>query len=286
MDKIIKTFAFNKAIRIYGITATTTVGEIKQRLHASREATAALGRLAMATAMLQALESFDAKIYTKIDGGGPIGVMNADGDAKGNVRAYAQNPHVQLPANAQGKLDVAGVVGNDGYLTVIKDLGLKQYFTSQTALVSGELGIDFAQYFAESQQIPSAVGLGVLTDDEQVKVAGGFIAQVLPNTPNEVIDALEANVAKIPSILNFLQEHTLEELLFELSSGTMEVLEELPVQFHCPCCKERFLDAFATLPREELLEMLETTEDEEVICQYCNERYLITNEELREILNK
>jgi len=286
MDKIIKTLAFDNTIRIYGITATETVKEIKTRTHATREVTAALGRLAMGTAMLGAMESFDAKIYTKVNGGGPVGTLNADADAYGNVRAYAENPLVQLPANEKGKLDIAGIVGNQGFLYVIKDLGLKDYFTSQTALVSGELGIDFAQYFAESQQTPSAVGLGVLTDDTTVKVAGGFIAQVLPNTPEECIVALEKNIDKIPSILTFLQTHTIEELLHTLADGTEHILEEVPVRFHCECTKERFLDAFATLPRKELLEMIADTHDEEVVCQYCGEKYYITNEELQQILDK
>lgn len=286
MDKIIKTLAFNKTIRIYGISATQTVSEIKRRTHATREVTAALGRLAMGTAMLGAMESFDAKIYTKVDGGGPVGIINADADAYGNVRAYAENPLVQLPANAKGKLDIAGIVGNNGFLYVIKDLGLRDLFTSQTALVSGELGIDFAQYFAESQQTPSAVGLGVLTDDAKVKVAGGFIAQVLPDTPDEHITTLEENIAKIPSILNFLQEHTIYDLLAFLSNDTMEILEEIPVQFHCSCSKERFLDAFATLPKAELQEMLADAHDEEVVCRYCGEKYYISNDDLQQILSQ
>lgn len=285
MDKIIKAMAYNNAVRIYVADATATVAEIKQRSNSTREVTAAVGRVAIATSLMATMESFDAHIYTRIEGNGPIGKIYADADAYGNVRAFATNPLVQLPANERGKLDVAGVVGTTGFLNVIKDLGLKEMFSSQTEIVSGEIAEDFTHYFANSQQTPSAVGLGVLTDDEQVKQAGGFILQLLPGTPDAVIDEIEQNLAKVPSLLTFLQAHSLTELLDILSNGTATIVEELPMQFQCTCTKERFLEAFASLPRADLEEMLEAMHDEEVICQYCGEKHYITNDEITTILN-
>jgi Disulfide bond chaperones of the HSP33 family len=286
MDRIIKALAFDKSIRIYVADSTETVQEIKKRQQCTREVTAALGRLATATAMIGAMESFQAKTYIKIAGGGPVGLLYADSDAFGHVRAYATNPLVQLPATTKGKLNVGGVVGKQGFMTVIRDLGLKDNFSTQVPLVSGELGEDFAQFFAVSEQIPSAVGLGVLTDDETVKVAGGFIAQVLPDCSDETISALEANINKIPALLPFLQEHSVEELLNVLSNETAEILETMPLSFSCACSKKGFITALSALPKHELANMLETPNDEEIICQYCGQRYLINNKEIEEILTK
>lgn len=285
MDKIIKALAFDKTVRIYVTVATETVQEIRNRLQTTREVTAALGRLSMATAMMGAMDSYDARTHVRIDADGLAGKLYADADAYGNVRAYAQYPLVQLPANDKGKLDVAGVVGKNGFLNITKDFGMKEKFTGQTEIVSGELGEDFAHYFTVSQQTPSAVGLGVLTDDVEVKVAGGFIAQLLPGATEEVIVQLEANLKKIPTLLGYLLDHTSEELLSVLASNTEEILEEMPLTYKCTCSKDRFVEAMAALPLADLNEMITDNTGEEVVCHYCNQAYAITVDDIHDIIN-
>lgn len=286
MDKIIKALAFDKNVRLYIAIGTNTIAEIQRRLQSTSEATIALGRLALATSMLGAMESYDAKVYTRIEGKGPIGRMYADADAYGHVRAYAQNPQVVMAADLLEQQGVSGIVGADGFLYVSKDLGLKRNFDTQIELVSGELGEDFAQYFAISQQIPSAVGLGVLMQDGEVRLAAGFIAQVLPDAPMDVMEQLSDNIAQLPSLLTFLQHNDVESLLGVMSNDSAEVIEQLPLQFKCSCSKERFLDALAALPLSEIKEMLEDEQDEEIICQYCHEAYYVTNDDLQLIVQQ
>jgi len=285
-DKIVKALGFNKTIRIYGIVATDTVDEIKRRIHASPEVSVALGRLAMGSLLVGALDSTDSKVYTRMSGGGPVGAIHADSDSFGNVRAYASNPAARAATGLIGEEAIEAIVGRDGFLSIIKDLGLKERFTSQTRLVTGSVNMDFTKYFSESQQTPTAMHVDVFDDGTNVLMAGGFVAQVLPGVSPRVIAQVGENMKKIPSVTEFLLTNTIEDLIDVLTEGTTEVLETLPVQFHCTCSKERFLDAFATLPRAELEEMLASADDEEVICQYCGDKYYIKNEELAAILDK
>lgn len=286
MDKIIKALAYDKQIRIYVILATDTVQSIKDKMMASREVTAALGRLSMATVMMGSMQKMEGRLYISIDGQGLAGKLYADADSLGNVRAYAQYPQVEVPANTLGKLDVAAVVGNKGIMQVIKDIGMREKITTQTELVNGELGMDFAHYFTVSEQIPSAVGLGVLTDDEQVKVAGGFIAQVLPYTSEETIIELEKKVQELGSLLTYLKTHSIEELVQFLAGNSAEILEEVPVSYQCTCSKERFLQALSALSVDDLQTMVDEQKTEELTCHYCNTVYEIYPLELKEILER
>jgi len=276
--------AFDQTIRIYGIVATNTVKEMKRRLNTSVDVTEALGRLAMGSLFIGALDSNVAKIYTTMNGGGPIGTMYADSDGQGNVRAYATNPQAQASQGNKSDEMMRALVGREGFFYVMKDLGLKQRFTSQTALVDGTVRADIAQYFAESQQTETALDVDVLMQDDEIIVAGGFIAQALPGASAAGMEIVQASIAKIASAPALLAEMSVEEMVLGLTAGTGEVLETFAVQFHCSCSKERFLDAFATLPEVELREMLADEQDEEVICQYCGEKYYITNEDLTDIL--
>lgn len=286
MDKIIKSLAYDKQVRIYVVDGRQTVQMIKEKMNASREVTAALGRMAMATVMIGSMQKMEGRVYIRIEADGLAGKLYADADSNGHVRAYADNPQVEVPANEQGKLDVAAVVGRNGYLHVIKDIGMRDTFTTQTEIISGELGIDFAHYFTVSEQVPSAVGLGVLTDDTVVRQAGGFIAQALPNASDEALDALEANIAQLPSLLGYLKEHSIEELLTYLSNGTAEILEEVAVSYACTCSKERFHQALTALAAEELSEMIAEQKTQELVCHYCNTVYEITATELQLILDR
>jgi len=282
----VKALAFNQSIRIYGMRATNTVAEIQQRTEASPEVSVALGRLAMGSLFIGALESMDAKIYTKINGGGQVGNIHADSDGHGHVRAYATNASVSPTSVTIDDGAIAQLVGDDGFLYVMKDLGLKEWFTSQTRIVTGDVITELNAYFNESQQTPTVVVLDVVLTQTGIVVAGGFAAQVLPGIEADVLRVVMENVKKLPSVPEFLTEHTVADLLALLTNDSAEILEELPVSFHCTCSKDRFLDAFATLPQQELLEMLQDAHDEEVICQYCSEKYYITNEELAAILDK
>jgi molecular chaperone Hsp33 len=285
-DKIVKALAYDQSIRIYGMQATNTVAEIQQRTEASPEVSVALGRLAMGSLFIGALESSEAKIYTKMNGGGPVGNIHADSDAQGHVRAYATNAKVHVREQVIDDEASNQLVGNDGFLYIMKDLGLKEWFTSQTRLVTGDVVTELNTYFNESQQTPTILVLDVLLDGADLVIAGGFAAQVLPGVQAEALTAVMENVNTIASVPAFLAEHTIEELLALLTNDSAEILEELPVSFHCTCSKDRFLDAFATLPPHELVDMLADAHDEEVICQYCGEKYYITNEELVEIIDK
>ena len=209
-------------------------------------------------------------------------------DSKGRVKGYVNHPEVMLPANAQGKLDVGGALGL-GVLSVIKDLGLKEPYVGQTELKTGEIGDDLTYYFASSEQVPSAVGLGVLMEkDNTVRQAGGFIVQLMPFAEESTIAKLEENVQKITSVTNLLEEgHTPESLLEKVLEGfDMEINEKVPTEFYCNCSRERVEKALISIGRKELNEMIQEGKSIEMNCHFCNKNYEFTVEELKEILRK
>ena len=204
----------------------------------------------------------------------------------GEVKAYIDNPHVALELNDEGKLDVKGAVGTTGELSVSKDLGLKQPFTGQVPLISGELGEDFTYYMAVSEQTPSAFGLSVLVNpDESIRVAAGFMIQVLPDASEETIVALEQTLQNIPQVSDFMDKnHDLEALLTELlGADNYKVLEEMSVTFKCDCSKERFADAIVTLGKEEIQQMITEDGGAEAVCHFCRSKYQYSVEELEEL---
>ena len=248
--------------------------------------TAALGRLLSAGVMMGSmLKGDDELISLQIKGDGPIGGLTVTADRNGHVKGYANVPEVILPANAQGKLDVGGAVGA-GILSVIRDMGLKDPYVGQTELQPGEIAEDLTYYFATSEQIPSAVGLGVLVDkDQSVMLAGGFIIQLMPFTPEEVVDRLEKKITEIDSVTQMLDrgltpEQILEEILGDFG---LEITDTTETRFHCDCSKERVSRALSTLSKKDLDSIIADGESIEVKCQFCNKAYEFTVDELKEM---
>lgn len=285
-DYLIKALGFNGQVRAYAAATTETVGEAQRRHYTWPTASAALGRTLTAGLMLGAMLKDEEKLTIRIQGGGPLGSILADANAKGEVRGFVTEPQTHLDLNNQGKLDVSGAVGTSGTLTVTKDLGMKDYFTGQVPLVSGEIGEDFTYYLAKSEQVPSAVSLGVLVNpDNSIQAAGGFIIQMLPGATAETIAAIEAQLNQLPPVTRMISQGlSPEEILAQvLGQDNFPILEKLPVCFHCPCSKERFANAVLSLGKNEIAEIIATQGQAEARCHFCNETYLFSGEELAEI---
>ena len=288
-DYIVRATAAEGQIRAFAAT-TKEMAETARKAHdCSPVATAALGRLLTAGAMMGVMMKGDKDVLTlQIKGEGPIGGLTVTADSHGNVKGYAEDPQVMLPANLAGKLDVGGAVG-PGILYVIKDLGMKEPYVGQTELQTGEIAEDLTYYFAASEQVPSSVGLGVLMEkNNTVKQAGGFIIQLMPFTDEKVIEALEAKIAQVRPVTAMLDdgmtpEQILEELLGELG---LEINETLPAQFHCGCSKERVSKALVSVEAKELQSMIDDGKEIEVNCHFCNTNYSFSVDELKELLKK
>lgn len=286
-DRLVRGTALDGRVRAFAVRTTELITELQRRHDTYPTATAALGRTVTAAAMMGAMLKGREMINIQVKGNGPIGQIVAEANAQGEVRGYVQNPHVHLPSNSLGKLDVAGAVGTEGFIHVIKDLGLKEPYRGSVPIVSGELGEDFTYYFAVSEQTNSAVGLGVLVDtDNSVKVAGGFIIQLLPGLSDEEITEIEKNLSSTPSVTALLdQGMEPEEMLRQILPDT-EVLDEMAITFKCHCSRERVEQTLVSLGRHELEQIIEEDGKAEVVCHFCNEAYSFDKNELLEILNQ
>lgn len=288
-DYIIRATAANDQIRAFAAVTTEMVETAREHHNTSPVATAALGRLLTAGAMMGSMMKGEKDVLTlQIKAGGPLQGITVTADSQGNVKGYVGNPDVCIPANSKGKLDVAGAVG-PGFLTVIKDMGLKEPYSGQVMLQTCEIAEDLTYYFATSEQVPSAVGLGVLMNkNNTVRQAGGFIVQLMPFAEEEVISRLEQNVQKINSVTNLLEEgHTPESLLEKVLEGfDIQINEKMDTRFHCNCSKERVAKALISIGRKELNEMIQEGKPIEMNCHFCNTNYTFTVEELKEILRK
>lgn len=288
-DYIIRATAANDQIRAFAAVTTEMVETAREHHNTSPVATAALGRLLTAGAMMGSMMKGEKDVLTlQIKAGGPLQGITVTADSQGNVKGYVGNPDVCIPANSKGKLDVAGAVG-PGFLTVIKDMGLKEPYSGQVMLQTCEIAEDLTYYFATSEQVPSAVGLGVLMNkNNTVRQAGGFIVQLMPFAEEDVISKLEQNVQKINSVTNLLEEgHTPESLLEKVLEGfDMQINEKMDTRFHCNCSKERVAKALISIGRKELNEMIQEGKPIEMNCYFCNTNYNFTVEELKEILRR
>lgn len=280
-DYIIRATAANDQIRAFAAVTTEMVETAREHHNTSPVATAALGRLLTAGAMMGSMMKGEKDVLTlQIKAGGPLQGITVTADSQGNVKGYVGNPDVCIPANSKGKLDVAGAVG-PGFLTVIKDMGLKEPYSGQVMLQTCEIAEDLTYYFATSEQVPSAVGLGVLMNkNNTVRQAGGFIVQLMPFAEEEVISRLEQNVQKINSVTNLLEEgHTPESLLEKVLEGfDMQINEKMDTRFHCNCSKERVAKALISIGRKELNEMIQEGKPIEMNCHFCNTNYNFTVE--------
>lgn len=272
------------------LDATDIVGEIEKIHKTSAVVTAALGRLSIACSLIgYSLKGDDDSVTVRMDGGGATGALIAVADSHGNVRSYVSNPVVEIPLNSYGKLDVAGAVGKDGTLSVIKDLGLKEPYSGTIPIVSGEIAEDIAAYFASSEQIPTVCGLGVLVNpDLTVNVAGGYLIQLLPFADESCIDILEKNIKKLPSVTKMMSEGlNAEEIVLKLLDGlNPNILDEANVSYKCGCSRERVVRAIASLGNDELQAMADENKDTEVCCHFCNKKYTFTPQEILDLLKK
>ncbi|BBM16822.1 MULTISPECIES: Hsp33 family molecular chaperone HslO [Enterococcus] len=285
-DYLVKALAYEGFVRAYAVNATETVAEAQRRHDTWNTSSAALGRTMIGALMLGATLKGEDKMTVKIEGNGPAGAIVVDSNGKGEVKGYIKNPHISLPLNEIGKIDVRGAVGTEGMFTVIKDLGLKEPFSGQTPIVSGEIGEDFTYYLAVSEQIPSAVGVSVLVDtDDSIKTAGGFMIQIMPGASDEIIDQIEARLKETARISTLLDEgQTPEEILQNLlATDDVVFLEKMPVQFKCDCSKEKFASAIITLGVEQIQELIDQDHGAEAVCAFCNNKYEYSEADLNEL---
>lgn len=286
-DYLVKALAFDGEVRAYSVRTTNTVSEAQRRHDTWRTASAALGRSLTAGTMMGAMLKGDQKLTIKVEGNGPIGPILVDAHANGDVRGYVTNPHVDFEGTEQGKLRVYQAVGTEGFVTVIKDIGMREPFIGQSPIISGELGEDFTYYFAVSEQTPSSVGVGVLVNgDDSILAAGGFILQIMPGAQEETISFIEERLQKIPPVSTLIEQGlSPEELLYAvLGEDKVKVLETMDVQFNCTCSRERIESVLISLGKTELEQVREEEEETEVHCHFCNERYKFSKEDITNLI--
>ncbi len=288
-DYIVRATAADNQIRAFAATTRELTEHARSIHNTSPIATAALGRLLTAGAMMGSMMKGTNDLLTlQIKSEGPIEGLTVTADSEANVKGYVYNPSVMLPPSPLGKLDVGGALGA-GILSVIKDMGLKDPYVGQTELVSGEIAEDITYYYAVSEQVPSSVALGVLMNKENtVKHAGGFIIQLMPFADEEVIARLEKKIGEISAITQLLDADMTPEMILEhiLGDFNLEILDTIPTTYTCNCSKERVEKAIISIGRKDIQEMIEDKEPIEVNCHFCNTHYVFTTEELQSLLEK
>ena len=286
-DYIVRATAANAQIRAFAMTSRALVEEARSIHDLSPVITAALGRLLTAGAMMGSMLKGEKDVLTlQIHCDGPARGLAVTADAKANVKGTALDPQVMLPPNALGKLDVGGAVGN-GILSVIKDMGLKEPYVGQTQLQTGEIAEDLTYYFATSEQVPSAVGLGVLMEkDDTVRQAGGFIIQLMPFAEDEAINALEEKLKTMDSVTNILDTGNTPEQLLELLLGDLglEINDTIPARYYCDCSRERVERAIISIGKKDIQEMIDDGKQVEVRCQFCDKLYNFEISDLERML--
>lgn len=288
MAKIVRTLSSDGSVMACAVDSTDMIAEMEQIHNTSAVVTAALGRLTTAASMMGAmLKNSTDSLTLRMDGHGATGVLIAVADSKGNVKSYVSNPVVEIPLNQYGKLDVKGAVGTDGTLSVIKDIGLKEPYSGQIPIVSGEIAEDITQYYAISEQTPTVCGLGVLVNpDLTVKAAGGYLVQLLPFADEACIDVIEANLKTLPPVSSMYADGiTPEEVCEKLLHGLQpEVLDRFDAAYKCDCSRERVERALLSLGAAELEQMEAEQERVEVSCHFCNKNYYFTRQDLKKMI--
>jgi molecular chaperone Hsp33 len=291
-DQLIRATAADGGIRAVGVITTRLTDEAKQRHHLSYVSTAALGRTMAAGLLLSSsMKREGSRVNIRIRGDGPIGGVMADAGSDGTVRGYVDNPHVELPPNAQGKLDVGGAVGQEGYVYVVRDIGYGYPYSSTVELISGEVGDDITHYLVTSEQTPSALVLGVFVGAEGVTAAGGILIQIMPKaaTDPELVELLESRLASLKGFTPLLQAGKTLPTIFEdlLGDLGLEILPESQlVRFHCGCSFDRVLGALKLLGKVELQDMIEKDEGAEAVCHFCSEVYKADRDHLSQLIGE
>ncbi len=287
-DYVVRAAAFNGQVRAFSCRTTRLVEELRVRHQTSPTVSAALGRTASVGLMMGVMLKGKEKLTIQVRGNGPAGKIVVDSNSNGEVRGYADDPTVDLPLNAMGKLDVAGAVGTEGHIYVIKDLGLKEPYRGSVPIISGELGEDFTYYFTVSEQTPSAVAVGVLVNtDYSIKAAGGLIVQIMPGLEDENISKIEQAIGQMPAVTTLIDEGvTPEEMLIRVLGDSIKLFQKTEASFQCTCDKERIESMLISLGADEIQEIIEDTGEAEVICHFCNEKYLYTKKQLESLVLK
>ena len=289
-DYLVRGMSMDGFVKAVAIRSTELVRRGAQIQKTTPNATAAFGRCLTAASMMGNMQKVeDGSMTLQVRGGGPIGTITVVSDSVGNVRGCVTEPRVPLVEKYPGKLDVGATVGTDGTLTVIRDLQMKEPYVGSVALVSGEIADDITAYFAQSEQTPTACALGVLVDrDQSVKVAGGYLLQLLPGAPDEVIDTLEKGISRAGAVTPMLEAGMTPEDILELILGQfgLEILDKMPIQFTCNCTKSRVEKALISIGGRELQEMIDEGKSIEVNCQFCNKHYKFSVDELGDLLKK
>lgn len=288
-DYIVRAMTADGFVKATAIRSTNLVERARNIHKTTPTATAALGRVLTAASMMGNAQKVENGALTlQIKGGGPLGTLLATSDAVGNVRGYVNNPSITLLEKYAGKLDVGAAVGTDGMLTVIRDLQMKEPYIGSVALVSGEIGDDVTAYFAQSEQTPTACALGVLVDtDQSVKTAGGYLIQLLPGAPDEVIDKLEAGIQKAGAVTPMLADGLSPEDILRrvMCDFELEFLETTPVAYKCYCSRERVTSTLIAIGKKDLQEIADEGEPITIECQFCDTKYQFTSEEIKAILD-
>lgn len=289
MGKIVRYITEDGSAFIIVADTTDVVARAEQIHKTSAVNTAALGRLITAASMMgDMLKGKDDSVTLRLNGGGPAGSIIAVADSDGNARGYVQNPVVEIPLNDKGKLDVRGTVGTNGYLYVMKDIGLKEPYISQTEIISGEIAEDITNYYVTSEQTPTVCALGVLVNpDLTVSKAGGFLIQLLPFCPDEMIDKIEYAMESIKPITVMLSEGmTVDDIAKEAMKGIeISKLDESKIEYRCNCSKERVEKAIISTGKESLEEMIEAGENVNVECHFCDKSYTFTPDDIKKLLD-
>ena len=290
MGKIVRYITQDGSAFVIAADTTDVVSKAEQIHKTSAVTTAALGRLMTACSMMgDMLKGKDDSITLRMNGEGPTGTLIAVSDSQGNTRGYVQNPVVEIPLNEKGKLDVKGAVGTNGFLYVMKDMGMNEPYVGQTEIVSGEIAEDITNYFAVSEQTPSVCALGVLVDkDLSVKAAGGFIIQLLPGCPEEVIEKIEKSISKIDSVTNMLSQGMTPDDIAKIALDGIEIdkLDESEIEYRCNCSKQRVETALISTGIESLKEMAEENKDITVECHFCDKTYVFTPKEIEKLIEQ
>lgn len=286
-DILVRGMAMDGKVRVFAALTTSLVEEIRARHDTWPTVTAALGRTVTAGAMMGSMLKGQEKLTIQVRGDGPIGQIVVDANAAGEVRGYVTEPHVDLPLNEVGKLDVAGAVGRDGLLYVTKDLGMKEPYQGTSPIVSGELAEDFTYYFSTSEQTPSAVALGVLVNpDDSVRAAGGFILQLLPGLSDSEITVIEQKLATLVPITTLIDQGAGPEDILHQLFDTVQIFERSPLSFSCSCSQDRVEKTIISLGKDEVDSLIDELGRAEVVCHFCNEKYVLEKAELEELRAK
>lgn len=289
MDKLVRATAQNGDVRIIAAITTDMVQEGVKLHSCTPTAAASLGRMLTAGSLMGALLKNESDSLTlQISGGGEAKGVIVTAHSDASVKGYIGNPEVDLPLNEQGKLDVGGAIGKDGYLKVIRDMGLKEPYVGQVPIYTGEIGDDLAYYFTVSEQTPSAVALGVLVDtDRSIKASGGFIIQMMPGASEFIADIIMFRLQEIPSVTSMIEKGmTIEEILqYVFEDMDLKIYEEMKPEYKCDCSRERVERALISIGKKDLKELYEDGKSEEILCHFCNKAYVFTNEDVGNLLH-